>query len=81
MSDKDGYENVGNATIKVTFDANGKVVDGGVKVIYNSNIEGYRNSEEEVLLKIKEKCNSSSIFSMNINLTDEQTKAPIEGTI
>lgn len=81
MSDKDGYENVGNATIKVTFDANGKVVDGGVKVIYNSNIEGYRNSEEEVLLKIKEKCNSSSIFNMNINLTDEQTKSPIEGAI
>ena len=81
MSDKDGYENIGNATIKVTFDESGKVVNDGVKVIYNSNIEGYRNSESEVLLKVREKCNSSSIFSMNINLTDEQTKTPIEGSI
>lgn len=81
MSDKDGYENVGNTTIRVTFDSQGKVVDNGVETLYNANIEGSKDSDSVVLLKVKEKCNSSNTFNMKINLTDEETNEAIEGAI
>ena len=82
MNDKNGYENVGNATIKVTFDDQGKVVEDGVETRYNSNIEGVRVSDSEVLLRIKEKCNSDSRFNINIDLSNEDnSEEKINGAV
>lgn len=80
-SDKVGYENIGNATIRVTFDDQGKVVDNGVQVLFNSNVDGYKVSDDEVHINVQEKCNSSNTFNVKMNLKDEETNAPIEGAI
>lgn len=81
MSEKDGYENVGNATIRVTFDSNGKIVENGVKTLYNNLVSGKRINEDYALINVSEKCNSSNSFNLKIHLEDEQTHDAIEGTI
>ena len=80
-SDKFGYENVGNTTIKIKFDSNGDVVEKGVYTLYNSNVSAERIDKDQVLVNVKEKCNSSNTFNIKMNLTDENTKAAIEGTV
>lgn len=82
MSDKTGYENFGNATIKITFDDSGKVVANGLQVKHNANIEGEIASDSEVILRIKEKCISSNIVAMQVNVTDENdNNQKIEGAL
>lgn len=80
-SDKFGYENVGNTTIRIKFDSNGDVVEKGVYTLYNSNVSAERIDKDQVLVNVKEKCNSSNTFNIKMNLTDEDSKTPIEGTI
>ena len=41
-SDKFGYDNVGNTTIKIKFDKDGNVVEKGVYTLYNSNVSAER---------------------------------------
>lgn len=80
-SDKFGYDNVGNTTIKIKFDKDGNVVEKGVYTLYNSNVSAERIDKDQVLVNVQEKCNSSNTFNIKMNLTDEKSKEAIQGTI
>lgn len=80
-SDKFGYENVGNTTVRIKFDSNGDVVEKGVYTLYNSNVSAERIEKNQVLINVKEKCNNSNTFNIKMNLVDEETKQAIEGAI
>ena len=76
-SDKFGYENVGNTTVRIKFDSNGDVVEKGVYTLYNSNVSAERIEKNQVLINVKEKCNNSNTFNIKMNLVDEETKQAI----
>lgn len=77
MTTPQGFESMGNATLRITF-RSGKV-SGEPRVVYNNNIEVKRYSDYYVELGVGNKSLLEDSFNLVLNLNDEDTNAPIIG--
>lgn len=80
MTVQDGYESMGNATIRIEFDNNGNIVENGVEVKYNDNVTGQRINSGYTLISVKNKIETEETFDFELNLVDEDdSKIKLDG--
>lgn len=80
MNVQDGYVSMGNATLRITFDKNGKVVQNGIKVIYNDKVTGQRINENHILITAQNSTEKEDMFNLELNLVDsDDSRIKLEG--
>lgn len=77
MSEVDGYESAGNATLRLTFNNQGKITKAEVK--YNDNMNKTYSDEKTVKLNVGNKSALEDPFNFELNLTDANTGDCIVG--
>lgn len=77
MDEVTGYESMGNVTLRLTFNNEGKITKTEIR--HNENVKITNWNEAYVQLGIGNKGVLSDAFELELNLTDKDTKAPIVG--
>lgn len=77
MNEQEGYSSMGNVTLKITFNDQGKIT--GIKKLYNEQVEAELVNDEYAKLYIGNEYELSDTFDFEINLKDAVTNAPLSG--
>ena len=76
-TEHDGYESMGNVTIRITFGENG-IIENIVKK-YNDNVEAYKVNDNYGIVTVQNTNILTDKFNFEINLKDKETNYPLEG--
>lgn len=78
MNEQEGYSSMGNVTVKITFNDQGKITS--IRKMYNDQVEAQRINDEHAILYIGNEYELTDTFDFEINLKDAVTKAPLAGS-
>ena len=76
-TEHDGYESMGNVTIRITFGENG-IIENIVKK-YNDNVDAYKVNDHYGIVTVQNNNILTDVFNFEINLKDKETNYPLEG--
>lgn len=77
MNEQEGYSSMGNVTLKITFNNEGKVTN--IRKLYNDQVEAELVNDEYARLYIGNEYELTDTFDFEINLKDAVTNAPLSG--
>lgn len=81
ITERDDYEPLGNATLKITFDENGKIKENGVQVKHNNDVEAQRVNDSYIKINTTNTSIKQDTFKLEVDLKDEITSNVIEGAV
>lgn len=77
MNEQDGYSSMGNVTVRITFNDQGKITS--IKKLYNDQVEAELVNDEYAKLYIENEYELTDTFDFEINLKDAVTNEPLVG--